>query len=162
MTATSHTPCVEHLFVSPGHNYFGHHEQPPGNHEIVEVDELECVVDRGLRGDRFFDHKPGYKGQITFFAMEVLEALRKELDLPHAQPGATRRNVFTRHLNLNELIGKEFELQGVRFAGIEECRPCHWMNAALGPGAESWLQGNGGLRARILTHGNLHRDCITA
>jgi MOSC domain-containing protein YiiM len=162
MTATSHTPCVEHLFVSRGHNYFGHHEQPPGNHEIVEVDELECVAERGIRGDRFFDHKLDYKGQITFFAMEVLEALRQALDLPHVQPGATRRNVFTRHLDLNQLIGIEFEIQSVRFAGIEECRPCHWMNVALGPGAASWLRGNGGLRARILTHGILRRDHVLA
>jgi MOSC domain-containing protein YiiM len=162
MTTVSLAPSVQHLFVSRGHNYFGHHEQPPGDHAIAEVDEIECVADRGLRGDRFFDHKPGYKGQITFFAMEVFDRLRAALNLPHAQPGATRRNVFTRHIDLNELIGTEFELQQVRFAGIEECRPCHWMNTALGPGAEVWLRGNGGLRARILTDGILRRDGIVA
>jgi MOSC domain-containing protein YiiM len=158
MTTVSLIPCVQHLFVSRGHNFFGHHEEPPGDHPIIEVDEVECVADRGLRGDRFFDHKLNYKGQITFFAMEIFDALRLALHLPHAQPGAVRRNVFTWHLDLNQLIGTEFEIQRVRFAGIEECRPCHWMNTALGPGAESWLRGNGGLRARILTDGTLRRD----
>jgi len=148
-------PHIEHLFISPGHNFFGRHGQPPGEHEPLAVDQIECVAGRGLRGDRFFDYKPGYKGQITFFASEVLDALRNNLALPAAPPAATRRNVITRGLDLNAHIGAEFEIQGVRFAGVEECRPCHWMNVALGSGAEDWLKGRGGLRARILTDGVL-------
>ena len=45
---------VRHLYISPGHNYFGHHGQPAGTHPVIEVDRLECVSGRGLRGDRFF------------------------------------------------------------------------------------------------------------
>jgi len=149
---------VEHLFISPGHNFFGHHGQPAGEHPTLSVEEIECVAGRGIRGDRFFDYKPDYKGQITFFSMEVLEALRCELGLPGAQPQATRRNAFVRGTDVNALIGAEFEVQGVRFAGVEESRPCYWMNAALGPGAEEWLNGRGGLRCRILTDGMLRHD----
>lgn len=149
---------IEHLFISPGHNFFGHHEQPAGTHPILAVEHIECVAGRGIRGDRFFDFKDGYKGQITFFAMEVLEALRRELKLPDAQPQATRRNAFVRGLELNELIGRRFDVQGVSFEGIEESRPCYWMNSALGAGAEEWLRGRGGLRCRILTSGSLRRD----
>ncbi|MCU0771330.1 MAG: molybdenum cofactor biosysynthesis protein [Verrucomicrobia bacterium] len=149
---------VEHLCVSPGHNFFGHHGQAAGGHPIVVVEHIECVAGRGIRGDRFFDYKANYKGQITFFAMEVLEALRRELNLPDAQPLATRRNAFTRGADLNGLIGKQFEVQGVRFEGVEESRPCYWMNSALGPGAEEWLRGRAGLRCRILTDGRLHRE----
>ncbi|MBK9140799.1 MAG: molybdenum cofactor biosysynthesis protein [Verrucomicrobia bacterium] len=149
---------IEHLFISPGHNFFGHHGQPAGEHPIAAVEQIECVAGRGIRGDRFFDHKEDYKGQITFFAMEALEALRRELNLPNAQPQATRRNVFVRGADLNRLIGREFKIQGVRFAGVEECRPCDWMDQALGPGARAWLQGRGGLRCRILTSGVLRRD----
>jgi MOSC domain-containing protein YiiM len=149
---------VEHLFVSPGHNFFGHHGQPAGDHPIVAVDEIECAAGRGIRGDRFFDFKEHYKGQITFFAMEVLDDLRRELNLPGAQPQATRRNAFVRGADLNALIGAAFDVQGVRFAGVEESRPCDWMNSALGPGAEEWLRGRAGLRCRILTDGVLRRD----
>lgn len=152
---------IRHLFISPGHNYFGHHGQPPGDHPIVEVDEVECVAGRGLMGDRFFDFKKGYRGQVTFFACEVLERLRTELGVAGALPSATRRNVITEGMDLNTLIGKEFELQGVRFAGTEECRPCYWMNRAFkNQEAEAWLQGNGGLRARILTDGILRQDKV--
>lgn len=124
----------------------------------MAVGEVECVAGRGLRGDRYFDYQEDYKGQITFFAMEVLEALRAELNFPAAQPQATRRNAFVRGANLPSFIGQEFEVQGVRFLGVEESRPCDWMNAALGPGAKEWLRGRAGLRCRILTDGVLRRD----
>ena len=146
---------VEHLFISPAHNFFGHHGMPPGEHQILAVDQVECVAGRGIRGDRFFDFKENYKGQITFFAMEVFEALREALNLPLAQPQATRRNAFTRGADLDAFIGKEFEIQSVRFEGACECSPCYWMDEAIGPGAEQWLKGRGGLRARILTDGIL-------
>ncbi|HEY5911304.1 MAG TPA: molybdenum cofactor biosysynthesis protein [Verrucomicrobiae bacterium] len=149
------------LFTSPGHNFFGHHGQPAGRNPILEVDQVECVAGRGIRGDRFFDFKENYKGQITFFSTEVFDALRRELGLPLAHRSATRRNVFVRGMDLNSLVGAEFELQGVRFAGAEQCKPCYWMNSALGAGAESWLQGRGGLRARILSDGVLRRDVWT-
>jgi MOSC domain-containing protein YiiM len=54
-----------------------------------------------------------------------------------------------------ELIGAAFELQGVQFRGTTHCAPCHWMDTAFAPGAEKFLAGRGGLRARILTDGRL-------
>ncbi len=148
---------IERLLLSPGHNYFGHHGQPAGQTPVVEVDALECVAGRGLRGDRFYDYKPDYKGQITFFALETWDELIAALGHREASPAAVRRNVFTRGVALDALIGQEFELQGVRFQGAEECRPCYWMDQAVGPGAEAWLRGRGGLRARILSDGVLRR-----
>jgi len=118
---------------------------------------IQCLAGRGIEGDRFLDQTDNYKGQITFFSQEVFDALRDELALPEAQAAATRRNVIVSGLDLNSLVGSEFELQGVRFRGVEECRPCHWMDSALGPGAEQWLKGRGGLRARILSDGVLRR-----
>ena len=151
---------IRHLFVSPGHNYFGHHGQPAGTHPVIEVDCLECVSGRGLRGDRFFDFKENYKGQVTFFSAEIFARMREELGLPPTLSAAgTRRNVITEGVDLLPLIGQEFAIQGVRFAGVEECRPCYWMNIAFhDERTERWLQGKGGLRARILTDGVLRRD----
>ena len=147
---------IERLFISPGHNYGGHHGRPAGENPVLEPDEVECVAGRGLRGDRFFDHEPDHKGQITFFSHEVFEAMRRELNLPAASPAAARRNVFVRGADLGSLVGAEFEIQGVRFAGVEECRPCYWMNQAFGNDrAEDWLKNRGGLRARVLTTGVL-------
>jgi MOSC domain-containing protein YiiM len=149
---------IEHLFISPGHNFFGHFGQAAGEHLSLELDEIECVAGRGIRNDRFFDYKESYKGQITFFAKEVFEALCRELKLSDARISATRRNVITTGVDLNSLYGTEFEIQGLRFEGVEECRPCAWMDGALGHGAELWMKGRGGLRARILTDGVLRVD----
>jgi|ERR1035437_80959 MOSC domain-containing protein YiiM len=143
------------LFLSPGHNFFGHHEQPPGEHPLVEKEELSCVAGRGIEGDRFFDYKDNYKGQITFFSAEVFAEICGLLGVPGKSPGVTRRNVITAGVDLNSLVDVEFEIQGVRFAGIAECSPCYWMDLAIAPGAEKLLQGRGGLRARILTDGIL-------
>jgi MOSC domain-containing protein YiiM len=59
---------------------------------------------------------------------------------------------------LNSLVGVEFTVQGIRFDGVEECRPCYWMDQVIGPGAEAALRKRGGLRARILTSGRLRLD----
>lgn len=149
---------LERIFLSPGHNYFGRHGQPAGSNPIVEAETVECVAGRGLRGDRFFDYRAGYKGQVTLFAAEVWAELTAALGLAKADPAALRRNLLVRGGELNALIGVEFELQGVRLLGTEECRPCRWMDQALAPGAEAWLRSRGGLRCRILSDGWLRRD----
>lgn len=149
---------VVRLFISPGHNYFGHHGQRAGDNPTTEVNVIDCVAGRGLRGDRFFDYKEDYKGQISFFAAEVYEDLCATL-LPSAatppSPSVFRRNVLTRGVDLNTLIGQTFEVQGVRFEGVCECTACYWMDDAFHPGALAALKGRGGLRARILTDGRL-------
>lgn len=149
---------VAHLYLSPGHNYFGHHGRAADKHPMLAVHEIECVAGRGLRGDRFFDYKPDYKGQVTFFAGEIHDELCILLDVHDREPGAFRRNVITRGVDLNTLVGVEFELQGVRFLGCAECSPCHWMDEAFAPGAEAALKGRGGLRAKILNDGRLRVD----
>lgn len=144
-----------HLYISTGHNYFGHHGRPPGVHPVLDVPEVRCLAGRGVEGDRFLDHAEKYKGQITFFGYEVYEALCQQFQIFDKSPGAFRRNVITRGVDLNQWIGVEFELQGVCFRGVEPCKPCHWMDHAFCPGAEKALQGRGGLRAMIVTGGVL-------
>ena len=152
---------ISHLYISPGHNFFGHHEKPPGANPLIERSEIHCVSGRGIEGDRFFDYKDDYKGQITFFSLETFEDVCYRLGVHDKAPGVTRRNVFTTGADLNSLIGHEFEVQGVRFAGIAECSPCYWMDLAVAPGAEKLLAGRGGLRARILSDGKLSTDPAT-
>jgi len=147
--------AIRHLYISPGHNFFGHHGQPPGEHPIVEVAHIRCLAGRGIEGDRFCDYKPDYKGQITFFQWEDYERLCGLFDVHDKDPAVFRRNVVTEGFDLQALVGQEFEIQGVRFSGSCECTPCYWMDQAFCPGTEEALRGRGGLRARILTDGNL-------
>ena len=151
-----------HLFISRGHNFVGHHGREPDTHRMIEISEMECVAGRGIRGDRYFDFKDDYKGQITFFSVEVFDELCSAMQIHDCSPALARRNVITRGVDLNEWIGQEFELQGIRFLGMEECRPCYWMDRAVAPGAQEFLKGRGGLRAKILTNGRLRSTRVKA
>ena len=66
---------IRQIFISPGHNFVGHHGRPPGDFPLVEVPKVECVAGHGLRGDRYFDFREDYKGQVTFLSAEVFEKL---------------------------------------------------------------------------------------
>ena len=127
---------------------------------MIEVPVVECVAGSGIRGDRYFDFKDDYKGQITFFSLEVFEQLCIALDLHDCSPAAARRNVIARGVDLSELIGKEFEIQGVCLYGTQESAPCYWMDQAFAPGAKEFLKGRGGLRAKILRGGELHSNSL--
>ncbi|NLT72089.1 MAG: molybdenum cofactor biosysynthesis protein [Verrucomicrobiaceae bacterium] len=148
---------ILHLFVSPAHIYVGHYGGPAGTTPIVEVEEIECVAGSGIRGDRYFDHKPDYKGQITFFEIETHRRLCAQFPASKRGPDCYRRNVIVEGQDLNALIGREFEIQGLRFLGTEESKPCFWMEEAFGEGAVESLSGKGGLRAKILAGGRLRR-----
>jgi MOSC domain-containing protein YiiM len=146
---------IRQIFISSGHNYFGHHGCAPDDFPLVEVPEIECVAGHGIRGDRFYDYRDNYKGQITFFSLEVFQRLAAHFALTDKSAGILRRNVIVSGIDLNELIGEEFLIQGVHLRGTAHCKPCYWMNQAVAAGAEEFLQGNGGLRAQIVVDGRI-------
>lgn len=149
-------PRILQLFTSPGHNYVGHHGKPASGNPIIEQESIELVAGRGIRGDRFFDWKEDFKGQITFLDQTVVEAVRGHAGNPGLPASTFRRNVVIEGLDLNSLIGRRFELGGIELEGSEECRPCYWMDEACGtPGTEDLMRGRGGLRCRIRSSGTL-------
>lgn len=153
---------IRKIFLSKGHDFVGRHDKCRLNHGIEEVETVECAAGAGLVGDRYYNHKEDYKGQITFFDWAVYERIQKDFNCPDLDPALFRRNVLTAGVDLNTLIGQRFEIQGVEFEGSEECRPCHWMDKAVNPGVHEALKGFGGLRARILTDGSLRLTTKTA
>jgi MOSC domain-containing protein YiiM len=148
---------IKHLFVSSGHDFKGRHGKEALNHGIEDRDEIECVTGRGITGDRYFDFKEDFKGQITFFDLAVYDAVKEQFSLPDLEPTAFRRNVLLAGVDLNSLIEKRFRIGELEFEGSEEAKPCAWMNQACAPGVEEFLRGKGGLRARIRQGGTLHR-----
>ena len=83
------------------------------------------------------------------------QSLCRQFQVHDKPPSVFRRNVITRGIDLQALIGQEFELGGVHFTGVESCKPCYWTDQAFHPGAEDALLNRGGLRAKILTDGTL-------
>ena len=144
------------IYISGGHNYYGRFGKGSLDFKIVEREKIELVAGKGVVGDRFFNYKPDYKGQITFFEHEVYEKVKNEIVKGDLSPIKFRRNVVLKGIDLNTLIGKRFSIGGVEFTGSCECKPCFWMDEACAEGTFEFLKGQGGLRARVLTDGELN------
>ena len=142
------------LFISEGHDFKGRHGLGRSHHEVSSQEKVECITGKGIRGDRYFGFKDNYKAQVTFFDESVHESVQKKFSSNHT-PDVYRRNVLMRGLDLNTLIGKSFKLGEVEFEGVQECTPCYWMDEVVAPGTEKFLMGQGGLRTRLLSDGNL-------
>ncbi|MCH6255869.1 MOSC domain-containing protein [Puniceicoccaceae bacterium K14] len=146
---------IQRIYISSGHDFKGRHGRERLNHGSESVELVNCVMGKGLEGDRFFGYRDNFKGQITFMDRRVVDDLQDFLNLDDFDASQVRRNVLIDGIDLNSLIGCEFELDGVRFSGSEECAPCYWMDQAVGPGSEDFMKGKGGLRCRILSTGTL-------
>lgn len=143
------------LYRAPAHAYKGRYGKGSLEIPMEECESFQLVAGSGIEGDRYFDHKPDFKGQITFFSQEVYEEVKQRFTLPELQASAFRRNAVISGVDLNALIGKDFTLHGVTYTGVEEAAPCLWMNEACADGVEEFLKGKGGLRCRIREDGEL-------
>ena len=146
---------IRQLFVSGGHRFVGQHGKEPREFEMEERTSIECLAGKGIIGDRFFDYKEDYKGQLTFFSEEVFLALSAQFAGVEKCPSVLRRNIIVSGVDLNSFIGRRFSVGDLELLGTEEASPCYWMNQAFCEGAEEALRGRGGLRVKILTDGVL-------
>ena len=146
---------IKGLYRSTGHSYKGRAGLGSLDYKIEECLQFDLVAGSGIIGDRFFDHKPDFKGQITFFDWAVYERVKQEFNLPELHSSAFRRNALISGIDLNSLIGKTFTINGVEYSGSEEASPCFWMDEACAEGVHEFLKGIGGLRCRIHNNGSL-------
>jgi MOSC domain-containing protein YiiM len=112
------------------------------------VDEIE-VTGRGLVGDRYGD-----AGDITLIAAEALEGLHADIgiELSHEE---SRRQVLTRGIDLNALVGKRFTVGSVECEGTELCEPCNHLQSLTQQGVLRGLVHRGGLRADVIRPGRI-------
>jgi len=128
--------------------------------DLQRVDEVEAVAGHGLHGDRYFQKegtfsaKDGPDREVTLIEMEALEALARETEI-ELQPGQARRNLITRGVPLNHLVGMEFRVGAVTLRGIRLCEPCNHLEALTVSGVNQGLCHRGGLRAQIVEGGVL-------
>jgi hypothetical protein len=118
---------------------------------------VELHAGRGIVGDRYFDGTGTFSAsekhgqQLTLIEAEVLDALR-DGDL-HLTPADARRNVVTRGIDLNALVGQEFQIGTARCIGRRLCEPCSHLQRLTGRALLRPMVHRGGLRADILTSG---------
>ena len=117
------------------------------------VQTVEAHAGRGLAGNRYYFDDGAEPGRaLTLIAAEALEGLAAEHGI-QLNAAETRRNVLTRGIDLNALVGKRFRVGDVECEGVELCEPCTSLEAMTRPGVIKGLVHRGGLNADILTDG---------
>ena len=124
------------------------------------VDQAQAIPGVGLEGDRyakrqgtFFKPLPDF--ELTLIEAEAVEALKRDYGVD-ITPGEARRNLVTRGVPLNHLVGHEFQIGEVKIRGIRLCEPCDHLQRLTGRPVLKGLHHRGGLRAQILTQGVIH------
>jgi hypothetical protein len=124
------------------------------------MDEVRAVAGQGLEGDRYFAGNGTFfenrkRGQdITLIEAEAIEGLARD-DGIELGPGEARRNVVTRGIGLNDLVGRRFAVGEVECVGQRLCDPCAHLQRMTQPGVLKGLANRGGLRADIVTGGRI-------
>lgn len=127
---------------------------------LTSLQEVNAVAGLGLEGDRYYTRTGTYSDkhdesrEATFIESEALEALQRDYHVELTGP-ESRRNITTRGVALNHLVGKEFRAGEVVFRGIRLCEPCSHMENVSGKAARRGLIHRGGLRAQIVKSGRL-------
>ncbi len=120
------------------------------------VDRVRAYAGRGLEGNRYYwDNGDAPSGRaVTLIAAEAMDAVSREGDIS-IEPAATRRNVLTRGIDVNELVGKRFRIGDVECEGVELCEPCTHLESMTQPGVIKAFVHRGGLNADILSDGEI-------
>jgi MOSC domain-containing protein YiiM len=125
---------------------------------LCVVEEAEAVPGRGLVGDRYYERQGTFwkndspDREVTLIESEAIEALAGECQITIG-PEQARRNLITRGVPLNHLVGREFVVGSVRLRGIRLCEPCGHLQKLTVDGIKDGLMHRGGLRAQVVVGG---------
>ncbi len=136
---------------------------------MKKVEQLNALAGQGIEGDRYFlgtgtySKKPEPGRQVTLIQSEVLESLKDKFKIT-VKPEESRRNVLTKGVEINNLIGAEFFVGTVRLQAHRITQPCLYLEKLLDqPGLYKELWDNGGISCEILSDGLIKKgDIITA
>jgi MOSC domain-containing protein YiiM len=122
------------------------------------LSSARLLAHRGIEGDRYFDGRgsfsrwPGGGRAVSVIAAEAIDALSAEhgFDLSN---GKSRRNLVTRGVDLDALVGRQFTIGSTLLLGVRLCAPCKYLERLVAPGLYEAIKGRGGLRADVLENG---------
>ena len=133
---------------------------------MESIQSVNAVAGRGLEGDRYFTGDGTFSDkdaasadapshEATLVESESVDALNLQLGT-NFSAGEMRRNIVTRGVALNHLVGREFQVGGVRLRGIRLCEPCDHLEKLTRKALKSVMLHRCGLRAQIVGSGVLH------
>jgi MOSC domain-containing protein YiiM len=136
------------------------HIAPGAAAAMASVPAVRAVPGQGLEHDRYHARKGTYSKthnpdrEVTLIEEEAVAALRRDYEIDF-DAGQSRRNIVTRGVALNHLVGREFRVGEVALRGIRLCEPCGHLERVTGRPVREGLLHRGGLRAQILTAGTI-------
>ncbi|QJR15294.1 MOSC domain-containing protein [Usitatibacter palustris] len=136
---------IRHIFIAPL-------KDAPAK----SVEHVEALEEQGLEGDRYAEarNRKTPDCQVTFIELEEIAAFTAQTGLAMA-PESPRRNIVTEGVRLNPLVGKRFRIGEALLEGLELCEPCGKFMRNTHREALKFFVHRGGLRARIVTGGQL-------
>ena len=140
------------------------HIAPTAGASMQSIPTAELEADKGIIGDRYYVHSGTFseklvaKGDadwhVTLIAMEEIDTFNKANEHKFSY-GDFRRNIITRGIGLNALVGTQFKAGEVLLEGVRLCEPCAHLASLLSKDILPALVGRGGLRARIIEGGKI-------
>jgi MOSC domain-containing protein YiiM len=136
------------------------HVTTAGSAPMEAIERVRAIAGVGLEGDRYAAGTGHYSGDpkvdrhVTLIEAEEIELLAAATGIVLA-PGESRRNVTTRGIRLNELVGRRFRIGPVECEGTRLCEPCQYLTDLVGQPILAPLVHRAGLRAKILGDGHI-------
>ena len=126
------------------------------NQKIEEVETIEVLANKGIVGDRHFDDNNEPFCQLSLIESENIDNYNTKFGLNISYVDF-RRNIITKGIKLNNLVGKKFQIGNVKVEGIDLCRPCKHLSEMLNQDniIKEFLK-KGGLRCQILSSSIIH------
>ena len=125
------------------------------NQKINDVESIDVVKDKGIVGDRHFNEFNDPYNQLSLIECENIDYYNNKynLNIPYVD---FRRNIVTKGIKLNDLVGKKIQLGNAIVEGIDLCRPCKHLSEKLNQDniIKEFLR-RGGLRCQILSSSNI-------
>ena len=125
------------------------------NKEIIETSEIDLIAGKGIVNDRHFKDYNDPLNQLSIIESENIDEynLKNKLNIPYLN---FRRNIVTRGIKLNDLIGKKISVGSVKLEVLDLCRPCRHLSEKLGRNdiIKEFLR-KGGIRCQIMNDGKI-------
>ena len=135
---------------------------PAGGVAMQPVEEIHAVAGRGIEGDRYSDRQGFWtevddECQVTLIEVECLDEIRAKTGIS-IEDGEHRRNIVTRGIQLDSLLGKRFQVGSAILEYDRPRPPCGYIESLTEPGMTKALVGRGGICARVVGSGTIRPD----
>ena len=123
--------------------------------KIEKVNNVEVIAGKGIKGDRYYHDCNELRKQITLIESENIDYYNKKFNTNFSYL-AFRRNLITKSIQMNDLVGKKLSIGQINVQAHDLCRPCKYLQETLGKDniIKEFLR-RGGLRCEILISGNI-------